>query len=294
LLASFLTSFLGTNGKTPFGNVAVDPAGNVFGTTETTSSGGGGTVFEVAKGSGIATTLHLDTSLILAGLRSDSSGNLYGAISGGGSSNEGTVFEILAGTTSLVTVASFSGVASGAIPWSTPALDSAGDLFGTTNAGDPANVRSGAVYEIVKGSSVPTALGEFAPPNGLIPNGDVAIDSAGDIFGITEGGVAFNNDPFSLLVPGDGTVFEIPAGTDTVTTLLSFDGADGAGPVGGIYLDAAGDLYGTTEIGGTNNEGTVFELSPVVPEPGSLAMLATIGILGLRRKSRQGCGQGRT
>jgi uncharacterized repeat protein (TIGR03803 family) len=297
---NLLASFDGSNGRNPVGGVIVDSSGNVYGTTENGAFGEGsaGTVFEVVKGSGAPTTLHAFSNQsggeVWAGLRSDASDNLYGATIGGGTDGDGTVFEIPSGTTNVVTVASFTGDASGTAPWSTPVFDSAGNLYGTTLLGDPASPRQGgAVYEIVKGSSVPIARGQFAPPNGLVPGGDLAIDAAGDIFGTTEAGGAFDNVNTNNLVPGDGTVFEIPAGTDTVTTLLSFDGADGAGPVGGIYLDAAGDLYGTTEFGGVNNDGTVFELSPVVPEPGSLAMLAVTGALGLRRKAWRRCGPGR-
>jgi uncharacterized repeat protein (TIGR03803 family) len=280
---NLLASFTGENGKTPFGNVVVDTSGNVFGTTEVGPTIGG-TVFEVAKGSGIVTTLHSDTSEIFAGLRSDSSGNLYGGTLGGGSDSGGTVFEIPSGTTNLVTVASFTGVASGVGPWSTPVFDSSGNLYGTTFSGDPASRRAGGtVYEIVKGSSTPIALGEFALPNGLVPRGDLAIDAAGDIFGTTEAGGPYNNPGVNVVARGYGTVFEIPAGTNTVTTLLSFNATDGFGPEGGIYLDASGNLFGTTSEGGTNNDGTLFELSPTVPEPGSLAILAAVGSLLMRR-----------
>jgi uncharacterized repeat protein (TIGR03803 family) len=50
------------------------------------------------------------------------------------------------------------------------------------------------------------------------------------------------------------------AGTETV--LANFDGSNGATPYAGLILDKAGNLYGTTYIGGTDNSGTVFELSP--------------------------------
>src|SRR5271165_4747763 len=45
-----------------------------------------------------------------------------------------------------------------------------------------------------------------------------------------------------------------------LTTLLSFNGSDGAGPRAGLIADAAGDLFGTTSLGGANGDGTVFEL----------------------------------
>ena len=48
----------------------------------------------------------------------------------------------------------------------------------------------------------------------------------------------------------------------TVTTLESFDGTNGDFPAGSLILDAAGDLFGTTQLGGSSNDGTVFELTP--------------------------------
>ena len=63
----------------------------------------------------------------------------------------------------------------------------------------------------------------------------------------------------------DGTVFEISktAGgyASTPTTLVNFNGADGDEPVGGLIADANGDLFGTTFRGGTDNDGTVFEIA---------------------------------
>jgi len=46
-----------------------------------------------------------------------------------------------------------------------------------------------------------------------------------------------------------------------LTTLVSFDIADGENPQGGLSADAAGDLFGTTNAGGANGDGTVFEVA---------------------------------
>jgi uncharacterized repeat protein (TIGR03803 family) len=46
-----------------------------------------------------------------------------------------------------------------------------------------------------------------------------------------------------------------------LTTLVSFNGSNGAGPVAGLIADAAGDLFGTTYLGGANGDGTVFEIA---------------------------------
>jgi uncharacterized repeat protein (TIGR03803 family) len=46
-----------------------------------------------------------------------------------------------------------------------------------------------------------------------------------------------------------------------LTTLVSFTGPDGSGPAGSLIADASGDLFGTTETGGANGDGTVFEIA---------------------------------
>jgi len=75
-------------------------------------------------------------------------------------------------------------------------------------------------------------------------------DGVGKLYGTTQHGGAH----------GPGVVFELsPTGTETV--LYSFTGgADGADPVAGLVRDAAGNLYGTTQLGGASNSGMVFEL----------------------------------
>ena len=83
------------------------------------------------------------------------------------------------------------------------------------------------------------------------PDGSLIADSNGDLFGTTERGE-------------NGTVFEIAktAGgyASTPTILVSFNN-ERATPLGGLIADANGDLFGLTEDGGTNNGGTVFEIT---------------------------------
>src|SRR5665213_1849223 len=87
--------------------------------------------------------------------------------------------------------------------------------------------------------------------SGANPQSTLAVDSIGNLYGTASRGGA----------SGDGTVFEIAKGSGTITTLVSFDGSNGANPSAGVTLDAAGDLYGTTDGGGDSNDGTVFEIA---------------------------------
>ena len=135
--------------------------------------------------------------------------------------------------------------------------DANGDLFGTTSTGGASGY--GTVFEIVKTAtgyaSTPTTLVSFNGADGGTPDGSLILDGNGDLFGTTSSGGA----------NGDGTVFEIALTAlgyaTTPQTLLSFNSADGADPLGSLTPDAAGDLFGTTEQGGANGDGTAFEIT---------------------------------
>ena len=253
-----LDSFNGANGLYPAGGLTLDSAGNLYGTTSQGGPsfhpgfGGFGTVFEIAHGSTTLTTLAsfngTNGANPLAGLTLDAAGNLYGTTEGGGASGEGLVFEIPRGSTTITTLAVLNGT-NGVLPEGDVTLDSVGNLDGTTSQGGPSN--DGTVFEVVKGSTSVTTLASFNGTNGATPLAGVTLDSAGDLYGTTHYGGA----------SGDGTVFEIPKGSTTITTLVSFNGAIGTNPVGGVTLDAAGNLYGTTEVGGVNGAGTIFEIA---------------------------------
>jgi uncharacterized repeat protein (TIGR03803 family) len=111
----------------------------------------------------------------------------------------------------------------------------------------------GTVFEIANNNgnyaSTPTTLANFYC-TGLYA------DAAGNLIGTTSGGGAYNN----------GTVFEIAktggSYASTPTTLINFDGNNGSGPNGNLIADAAGDLFGTTELG-ANGLGTVFEVAKI-------------------------------
>ncbi|MBV8612935.1 MAG: hypothetical protein JOY66_04080, partial [Acetobacteraceae bacterium] len=195
-----------------------------------------------------------------AGLIADASGDLFGTTTEGGAGTGGTVFEIAKTPTGYAsaptTLASFNGF-NGNSPDTGLTADANGDLFGTTSDGGANG--GGTVFEIAKTptgyASAPTTLVNFNVPELSIPQGNLIIDANGDLFG-TRG-----TDGRS----GDGTVFEVaktPSGyASAPTTLVSFNGANGVTPFGGLTADASGDLFGTTSGGGADNQGTVFEIA---------------------------------
>ena len=140
-------------------------------------------------------------------------------------------------------------------------MDAAGNLYGTTfqGGGTHCTVGCGTVFELSPGQAgwTETILYNFEAENdGNTPNGTLIMDAAGNLYGVTDFGGMYNR----------GTVFELTrsqGGGWTETILHSFgSGTDGDFPGGALLREATGDLYGTTNSGGTYGWGTVFEVSP--------------------------------
>jgi uncharacterized repeat protein (TIGR03803 family) len=251
---STVVSFSGTDGSNPYAAVTLDQSGNLFGTTLTGGEKGKGTLFEIASGTNTTTTLFSfhgpDGSTPYGPVMLDSSGNLFGTTELGGDNGTGTVFTFNAAAQTLSTIASFDGTGAALYPYSDGvSLDPDGNLFGMNPTGG--TFGQGMVYEIAAGTANFTILASFDGTNGSLPEGVLAIDAKGNLFGTTNTGGA--ND--------DGTVFEIASGSKAITTLVSFSGTDGSNPIAGLTIDPSGNLFGTTNTGGANGFGTVFELA---------------------------------
>jgi uncharacterized repeat protein (TIGR03803 family) len=186
------------------------------------------------------------------GLTLSKTGMLFGTTSTGGASGLGVVFK-LTGKGAESVLHSFAGGADGATPNGSVVEDTDGSLYGTTTAGGASGF--GTVFR-VKGTKE-SVLYSFADGNdGAVPEAGLVIDAAGNFYGTTnQGGPAGNGTVFKLAPPTKKN------GAWTETVLYSFGtGTDGANPVGGVHLDKAGNLYGTTSVGGAYGFGTVFEL----------------------------------
>jgi uncharacterized repeat protein (TIGR03803 family) len=157
----------------------------------------------------------------------------------------------------------FGNLPDGAGPVGSLIMDAAGDLYGATvQGGIYCRVGCGTVFELSPsaGGWTETVLHSFNGNDGNQPRAGLVMDAAGHLYGTTIQGGPYCA-PF-----GCGTVFEVSpsaGGGWTETTLYYFtDQPDGALPDAGVILDAAGNLYGTTSLGGNENAGTVFEISP--------------------------------
>ncbi len=128
-------------------------------------------------------------------------------------------------------------------------LDSKGDLYGTTSAGGTYGY--GVVYLL--NSSGQETVHSFMGYNGEGPCGGVVLDPSGNLYGTT---YRAGTGDFGVVYKLDGSL-----GVETVPYSFA-GGADGGYPEAGVILDAAGDLFGATSIGGKNAGGVVFKLTP--------------------------------
>ena len=260
-----VASFKGTNGSAPASGLIADAAGNLYGTTSTGGASNSGTIFEILKTtSGYNATPKTLLSFSSqtgtqpsAGLVADAAGDLFGTTYIGGA-GYGTVFELAKSGTGYATaptvLASFN-VQNGSNPDAGLIIDAAGDLFGTA---------SSTVFEIAKtasGYAAPTVLATLNGYTGSQSIGTLTTDAAGDLFGTAVSGGA----------SGAGTVFEIAktaSGYGALRVLSSFNTYNGSDPRGGLFIDAAGNLLGTTVAGGNFNSGDVFSITgPFTPTP---------------------------
>ncbi len=186
------------------------------------------------------------------GLIADSAGNLYGTTISGGDftcpiegNGCGVVFKFDLSTNQETALYAFTGGDDGAQPWSGLILDSKGNLFGTAAFGG--EFGQGVIFGM-NASGKLTVLHPFRSGNGENPTGDLILDKDGNLYGTTvDGG---NPDDCSGL--GCGVIFKKPAsGKLEVLHRFAYTGsAGGANPTHAVTMDAAGNIYVTTENGG--------------------------------------------
>jgi uncharacterized repeat protein (TIGR03803 family) len=252
------------DGDGPYAPVLRDSAGNLYGTTQfggiyrgSCSGYGCGMIFKI-DANGKETVVHRftgsDGMVPEQGLIADSQGNMYGTTFQGGANGAGTVFKISPGGT-LTTLYSFGQLGAGDGFWpygGTLVRDSSGNLYGTTEYGGSLQTLGGTLFK-VDSNGVETVLHEFGGTgDGTQPRGTLVLDEAGNLYGTTAAGGAFNF----------GTVYAVDSSTGVETILYSFTGSGGDGAEGsaGLVRDSAGNLYGLTGSGGSHYLGTAFKL----------------------------------
>ena len=281
-----LHSFGLTDGVFPFAGLIQATNGEFYGTTCFGGANNAGTVFKITSGGTLATlytfctqTACTDGSYPRAALIQVFNGDFYGTTWGGGINGGGTIFKITP-RGKLATLYNFCAqmnCTDGAGPYAGLVQAPNGDFYGTTMFGGANG--DGTVFKITA-SGVLSTLYSFCAqamcPDGANPWAGLALGNDRNFYGTTSGGVIIG------LQHGDGTVFKITPG-GKLTTLHSFDGTDGAGPLGGLIQATSGNFYGTTPIDGAGAWGTLFRLSvglrPFVetqPTFGKMGALVTI------------------
>ncbi|HWZ83233.1 MAG TPA: choice-of-anchor tandem repeat GloVer-containing protein [Terriglobales bacterium] len=259
------------DGDRPLGGLFRDASGNIYGTTASGGGQGNGVVYKL-KRTGKESVLfafgdpNITGANPLTPLIQDQAGNLLG-IADGGPAFGGVIFRISAtGVETIVHAFDTSHKAellTGGI-----LLDAKGSIFGTSlTAGiGPCRffVGCGVVFQIDRAGRFHSFYRFTGGSDGSRPFGPLVEDVDGNLYGIAQQGGDLNctdlPDP-EFPEAGCGTVFKLSKQRE-LTVLHTFEaGADGAGPQPGILRDAAGNLYGTTDLGGTSDQGTVFKIA---------------------------------
>ena len=212
-------------------------------------------------------------------LIADTQGNLYGTTYAGGTFDDGTVFELIRPASANQgwresVLYNFTGGSDGTNPFGGLVFDTHGNLFGTTYFSPVNSDIGGVIYELSPpassgGSWTETTLYDFSQSItavGINPQGTLAMDSAGNLFGVTAaGGGGMAQDCGDT---GCGAAFElqppsVPGGRWTLLDIHDFLvlATDGFAP-NSIILGPGGFLYGTTCCGGSAGGGIAFKLIP--------------------------------
>jgi uncharacterized repeat protein (TIGR03803 family) len=247
-----LVSLTTTDGDGANGGVALDWEGSLYGTTYDIN--GHGTVYRVTT-NGILTTVVSfngtnggNANQLLLG----PDGNFYGTTTGGGSANNGTIFRLTTNG-ALTTLLSFAGT-NGSGPSTGLILGSDGNLYGTTCCGGSGAGNDGTVFLVTTNGTL-TTLASFSTGTGTggKPSG-LTFGPDGALYGTT-------SPDYIGAGAGYGTIFKIPT-KGALTTLLSFNPTfKEASPRADLLSGNDGRLYGTTELGGDTNAGTVFAVT---------------------------------
>ena len=263
-----LHAFGGSQGGL-YGSLALDQAGNLYGTERGGGAYGAGAAFELTpdkQGLWVKTVLHSfdcndnEGCAPQTGLVFDAVGNLYGMTTTGGA-EFGSVFELKPNSRGWDVNVLHDLGGRGA----TPLLDDVGNLYAPLGQGE---YGLGAVDELVRSKGWKEAsLYSFCPKrpcvDGWSPFAGVTWGSAGSLYGTTQ----YGGDSRYCGNTGCGVVYQLTpdeTGSWKETVLHSFPAFKGDGLIlySGVVLDKSGNVYGSTYQGGSIDCGVIFKLTP--------------------------------
>ena len=266
------------DGQYPNGGLAIDAAGNLYGTATSGGSSGWGTVFRLAP-DGQETVLYNFCSVSencpdgrnpQAPVIVDTAGNVYGSTFNGGTDfyGYGVVFKVDPSGVQTV-LHTFSGWSDGAFPDGSLIRDRSGNLYGVTYEGGNG---PGVVFKLDTSGTLTVLYNlcsEAKCSDGAQPQGGLLRSPDGSFYGsASTGGDENCNPPI-----GCGTVFKLTS-TGVFTVLHTFHYEDGAAPLGNLIMGSGGTLFGVTYLGGNISNirciapeqglgcGTIFEINP--------------------------------
>jgi len=266
-----LHSFFGTDGRAPSAPLVQAKDGSFYGTAALGGNlscainfevPGCGTIFRIDT-NGNFTLLHAfsgpDGRTPEAALLQASDGNFYGTtaaggtVAGGGPAS-GTIFR-MDSSGRVTTLHAFTGGFDGNAPTAPLIQTSSGSFYGTASSGS-VSTGNGTIFKMDASGNI-TTLHAFSGPDGAFPATGLVQATDGNFYGATQkGGNACNNGA------GCGTLFRMDS-SGTLTVLNRLAGFDGAGPSAALVQGKDGNLYGTTQYGGSANDGVIFELSDI-------------------------------
>jgi len=248
----------GMDGANPSSPLIFDKSGHIYGEVSYGGALGYGAVFELVKTKAGWTekVLHsfaggADGQFPIAGLLFDAAGNLYGETYNGW--GVATVFKMSPSHGGWTEQVIYSVVTSGA----GLTMDTAGNIFGANYS---------TIFELSpngNGGWTPTVIHTFTgyPKDGYYASSALVLDQAGNLYGTTAQGGRWYGGVVYKLSPGKN-------GQWGERILYTVRGGKNIGALGEIVLDAAGNIYGTSDWGGRHAWGTVFELAAPIGKGG--------------------------
>jgi uncharacterized repeat protein (TIGR03803 family) len=249
----------------PAGVMAQGQDGNFYGVSLSGNGCCQGIVYKISSEGAITSLYSMGQSdgTNCTGLTLGTDGNFYGTCKNGGTNNYGTLFKVTSAgvLTVLHNFAAQGSTSDGCIPYVPPTQASNGDFYGTTAFCGTDNY--GTVYKLTLAGVYSLVYSFQGPPNDTVLPLGLIEGTDGNLWGVGNGWIISGGGVFKMTLAGKESL--------VYTFEPNADGAylDGEGPDANLIQGSNGDFYGTTEEGGSANEGTIFSLT----ESGTEAVL---------------------
>ncbi|MGA3065690.1 MAG: choice-of-anchor tandem repeat GloVer-containing protein [Tepidisphaeraceae bacterium] len=272
---TILASFGGSAGSYPTGGV-IEQGGALFGTTSSGGANDDGEVYELpslAPGGTpeIVASFSSMTPVYPEGGLIWSNGYLYGTTAGGGDNDNGAVYSVSigSGAPALTILGSFNFDGSNGEDPEAGLVLSGSTLYGTTENGGAND--DGVIFSEPISGGTPTVVASLSSSTGDVPLGGLILVNGDTLYGTASqgGDLSLNNGT------GDGTIFSLPLSGGTPNVEATFEGSNGEAPASPLATDDTGTLYGTTSAGGTDGDGTVFNVVSLATTGGPPLALTT-------------------